>query len=105
MKVIIIVYEGDEWKRDTLESRMVDVRIERMVAEFTRNGVPIQVIRQEEVKEWEGPTCSHEELDEVGLLKSGLILLKCAGCPHLLVTEKDEFAPREPTPEDFKEAS
>ena len=55
MKVLIVVYEGDEWKHDTLESRMVDVRIERMVAEFTRNGVPIQVIRQEEVKEWKEP--------------------------------------------------
>ncbi len=55
MKVLIVVYEGDEWKRDTLEARMVDVRIEGMVAEFTRNGVPIQVIRQEEVKKWKDP--------------------------------------------------
>lgn len=60
MKVLIVVYEGDEWKRDTLESRMVDVRIERMVAEFTRNGVPIQVIRQEEVKEWKEPERVHD---------------------------------------------
>lgn len=105
MKVIIIVYDNGEWARDTLETRMVDVRIEAMVAEFTRNHVPIEVIRQEEVKEWEEPTCSHEELDEVGLLKSGLILLKCTSCPHLLVTEKGEFAPREPAPEDFEEGA
>ena len=26
MKVLIVVYEGNEWKRDTLESRMVDTR-------------------------------------------------------------------------------
>lgn len=52
MKVLIIVYEGDEWERDTLESRMVDVRIKQMVAEFARNNVPIQVIRQKEIKEW-----------------------------------------------------
>lgn len=52
MKVIIVVYEGDEWKRDTLEARMVDTRIKQMVAEFTRNHVPVEVIRQEEVKEW-----------------------------------------------------
>ena len=52
LKVIIIVYDGGEWERDTLESRMVDVRIEAMVAEFARNKVPVQVIRQKEVKEW-----------------------------------------------------
>ena len=53
MKVLIVVYEGDEWKRDTLESRMVDVRIEGMVAEFMNNDIPIQVLRPKEVKEWD----------------------------------------------------
>ena len=52
MKVIIVVYE-DEDKRDNLTTRMVDVRVDSMVAEFTRNDVPIQVIRQKEVKKWE----------------------------------------------------
>ena len=55
MKVIIVVYDGGEWERDTLKSRMVDTRIEAMVAEFTRNNVPIQVLRQKEVKEWTEP--------------------------------------------------
>ncbi len=52
MKVLIVVYEGDEWKKDTLKSRMVDVRVDNMVAELTFNQVPIQVIRETEQKKW-----------------------------------------------------
>lgn len=51
MKVLIVVYE-DVDKRDNLTTRMVDARIERLVAEFRNNGVPIQVIRETEVKKW-----------------------------------------------------
>lgn len=50
MKVVIIVYEDDEWKRDTLTSRMVDRRIDLVVAEFTRNDVPVEVKRQQETQ-------------------------------------------------------
>lgn len=52
MKVLIVIYEGDEWKQDTLESRMVDVRVDKIVAEFTLNEVPVQVIRETEQKKW-----------------------------------------------------
>ena len=51
MKVIIVVYE-DVDKRDTLETRMVDVRVDHMVAEFTLNEIPIQVIREKEGEKW-----------------------------------------------------
>jgi hypothetical protein len=52
LKVLIVVYEGDEWKRDTLEARMVDVRVDNLVAELTLNQVPVQVIRQTEQEKW-----------------------------------------------------
>ena len=52
LKVLIVVCDDGEWEQDTLKTRMVDTRIEAMVAEFTRNNVPVQVIRQKEVKEW-----------------------------------------------------
>lgn len=57
MKVVIVVYEDDEWERDTLTSRMVDTRIDSVVAEFTRNDVPVEVIRrsEDEVGDWSPP--------------------------------------------------
>ncbi len=55
LKVLIVVCDDGEWEQDTLKTRMVDTRIEAMVAEFTRNNVPVQVIRQKEVKEWTEP--------------------------------------------------
>jgi len=51
MKVLIVVYE-DVDKRDNLTTRMIDAKIERLVAEFRNNDVPIQVIRDTEIKKW-----------------------------------------------------
>jgi len=52
LKVLIVVYE-DKDKRDNLKTRMVDVRVDQMVAEFMNNDIPIQVLRPKEVKEWD----------------------------------------------------
>ena len=49
MRVLIVVYEDKE-KRDNLTTRMVDVRMDHVVAEFLRNEVLVQVIRTKEEK-------------------------------------------------------
>ena len=67
MKVIVVVYEDEEWKQDTLTARMVDTRVEQMVAEFTYNSVPIEVIRHEEVGKWDDIITFARDILEIDL--------------------------------------
>jgi len=46
IRVEIIIYSDGDYRRDTLESRMVDVRIEVLKSEFERNGIPVKVIKE-----------------------------------------------------------
>ena len=45
MKVKIYTYGEGEYHRDTLESRMVDVFLLRLKADFEKNGVPVTILK------------------------------------------------------------
>ena len=47
IRVEIIIHSDGDYGRDTLESRMVDVRIESLKSEFERNDIPVKVIRKD----------------------------------------------------------
>ena len=69
MKVKIIIYGEGEYLRDTLESRMVDVRVGHLKTEFEKNKVTTLIVRNDD-KGW---------LDD--------FVMKCPECKHLISTD------------------
>ena len=69
MKVKIIIYGEGEYRADTLESRMVDVRVRHLKTEFERNNVSTLIVKNDD-KGW---------LDD--------FVMKCPECKNLVSTD------------------
>lgn len=54
MWIKILVFDEGEWREDTLESRIVDARLNKLVAEFEQNGVPVKIFRYDVPERREG---------------------------------------------------
>lgn len=53
MKVFIQVWGEGEYEQDTLESRIVDSRINDLQKEFAHNGIETEVVRTDKCREME----------------------------------------------------
>ncbi len=45
MKVVVYIYGGGDYNRDTLESRMVDTFLLKLKEDFEKNNVPLFIFK------------------------------------------------------------